>query len=251
MKYLVLSMGIACSTMATAGIKVDDCNLDIPYDISINQKEVSIRDKTNTIMRVDADDRLFINQTAVDLSPKQQQLVKEMGREYRAMVPTIGNIASDAVGVALKAVTMTMGAVLVDDMAFQQDVNARLDKVSEKIKSKFNASFYNGQAINDGAIDDLIDEDLDAIISDIVEKSSGRIVAKALGQIFSGDEEEIKDLEFKMEMFEQDLEAELASQAEKIEQEAKKFCVHLKRIDKVETQLQQEVAEFSSINIVQ
>ncbi|WMS86008.1 DUF2884 family protein [Pleionea litopenaei] len=245
--YLLISL---VSVSAFAGIQTDSCKLDLPYDININKQAVEILDHGNSLVKIDNSNQLYIKGERQILNAKQQQLTTEMAVECRAMVPIIANIASEAAEIGVKAASITINALFVDDIEFQDKMMKKLDGLSEKIKANFNESYVNGQLLNDAKLDQTFEKEIESLVSEAVEKASGKIVAKSLAQIFSGDEEELADFEFRMEMFGEDLERELEAQAADIEKEAVKFCDHLRRIDAVETKLQAELAAYKHIDLV-
>ncbi len=247
-KYLLAT---ACSIIAfSAHAKLQSCDFNLPYDIDIERQEVKLSTNDRELMRIDENNRLYLDEHLQSLNAEQQKLVEQMGNEYRALVPSIAKIAGEAAEIGIKAASLTLSALFVDDPTFSDSITTKLDGISEKIEAHVNSKHLSGNLLSEGELDSALEADLEAVIEEAVSKASGKVVVNVLAKIFSGDPEEMNDLEFRMEMFEKDMEAQVEKEAVKLEASAEELCQRVAELDKVEEKLQRALPAFANKDFI-
>ncbi len=224
--------------------------MDMPFDIEIDEREVSISKESKEILLIDDSNQLFIHGKKQSLNTEQEQLVTEMGDGYRNLLPAIAAVAAEGAEIGVKAATMTLNALFVDDPEFNGQMLKKLDGISETIKENINATQFNGTLISHDSLGDKLDNEIGALVEEAVSKASAKTILTAVSQVFSGDEEELNDLEFRMEMFSADMEAEIEASAVHLELEAERLCLEVANLDLIETKLQAALPAYQSIDLI-
>ncbi len=243
---VTLVIGISTTGMA----KQEECQLDLPYQLSIDNKTVIVKDNDEELLRIDENNRLSLYGNSQHLNPSQQKLVVQMASGYRDLIPEIATIAGEAAEMAVKAVTATVTTLFSDNPDTSAKLMTKLDGLSDRIRREVEQKQLNGGIVSSDGLSDDFDAELDAIVDEVVENASGKTVLKIVSQALSGDEEELKDLEFRMEMFGKDLEAQMEFEAEKLANTAKKLCDQFDQLDGIESQLQLELPAYAKLDLI-
>jgi len=228
----------------------NECHFDLEYDLKINGKTLTISDHNKEWIRINDANELFIKGEKQTLNAQQDALVQTLKQDYMNLVPSIAKVAGEAAEIGLKAATLTLNALFIDDPTTTEELVRKLDSLSEKISEHVSETQFNGSTINNRFMDREYSDELETLISDIASKASGKIMTNVFRQVFSSDPEETKDFEFRMEMFEHDLETEVEKEALALEQATEKMCDQLKRINSTEEQLSKSLSSFAQIDIV-
>ena len=251
-KKSIISLGLISGLLFSNGVnaEINACDYDFPYDIEIKQRNIQISDHHKEVLSINADNQLFIRGEKQSLTHNQQQLVDEMAMGYRSLLPSIAAIAGEAAEIGMKAATVALNALFIDDPALQSSLLKKLDGIGEKVKANVSEQHLNGHVLSDDVLNNEFEQEIEALVTEAVEKASGKVLLKTIAQVFSGDQEEINDLEFRMEMMGEDLAMQVESEAEKLEKEAEKLCDKIAELDKVESNLQTALPSYSAINLI-
>ncbi|MEE4245479.1 MAG: DUF2884 family protein, partial [Kangiellaceae bacterium] len=141
--FTALSASVLLSASLYA--EISTCNYDFSYDIDINEKTVVISDDNKELLKIDQTNQLYLEGERQELNSKQQALVKDMGEQYRELLPTIANIAAEAAEIGIKAAALTLNALFVDDQAKADKLMVKLDGIGDKIRKNISNKHLNGK----------------------------------------------------------------------------------------------------------
>jgi hypothetical protein len=230
---------IAAAIIGTCGIASADsevCNFSTDYNIDINEERVSFN-KTDGDSFEFKNGGLIVNGKTVVLTKEQAQASQNLQQGARAMVPKIAEIAVEGAELGIKATTMVLTSLFGDDMEMQNDLIKPIEAMSEKIKQNISATTLNTEAL-EKSFEDAFDDEFSKVIETAAVKYSGKIVSNVISSIFSGDEEELKDFEFRMENLEKDIEVYVEDNAKELEKKAELLCGDMAALEAFDTQLE-------------
>ncbi len=228
MKKILLGVTIiACSTVVNA--HSNECNYSTDFNINIDQQSVLFKKKTGDSFEFRGE-QLLINGDPVKLSNSQKQASKQFEAHARAMVPKIAVIAVEGAELGVKAATIVLGTLFGDDLAAQKDLMEPIEAMVAKIKTNIKDTQINTDTLEQ-SIEDAFDDEFERAIEKAATKYSGKIIGNVLSSIFSGDGEELKDLEFRLENMGQDIEKYVEENAEDLKVKAEALCEDMIAID--------------------
>lgn len=230
---------IAAAIMGTCGMASADsnvCNFSTDYNIDINEESVSFNKEDGDSFEF-RDRLMLINGKAITLTDEQTRASLKLQQGARAMVPKIAEIAVEGAELGIKATTMVLTSLFGDDMEMQNELIEPIEAISEKIKQNVSATRLNTQSL-EKSFDDAFDQEFEKMIEKAAVKYSGKIVSNVLSSIFSGDEEELKDFEFRMENLEKDIEVYVEDNAKTLEIKANSLCVDMAALEEFDTKLE-------------
>ena len=234
----------------------ESCDVDLDAGVTINESSIEFfsPDKNKqTLYKIDDDSNLIVNGDYVSLNDEQQELVEQYSSNIRAIVPQARNIALEGVDLAMDGVNLAFNELLGEGNDIGVDLTQELSSLKEEVATRF--TIEHGFTIGENGLDDdeLFGEEFEQRIESAVEKavmgSMGSLLV-ALGQemLFSGGDTDA--FETRMESFGENIEHEMESRAEKIEQKAELLCLDVVEIDKIEDQLQASVESLEDINVI-
>ncbi len=235
MKKTILAV-LLSGVIANVNAHNDGCDYSVDFDININENLITFDKKSGDKIVFDGD-KLLINGESVSLTDEQLQASLELQKETRQVVPKIAYIVVEGAELGVKAATIAMTGLFGDSEEVRKDLIEPIEAISAKVKANISKTSLNTQAL-----DEAFEEDFEAEIEKLVEtaitKYSGKMVSNIIGSIFSGDEEDMKDFEFRMENMEHDIERYVETHAEALEDKADELCVDLDSIAKLDKTLE-------------
>ena len=212
-----------------------ECHFSVSHDIEIVGQNLVFR-KNNQKLTF-TPDQLFINGESASLTTAQLAASKELYRDTLTLVPKVSEIAIEGAELGIKAATMVVTSLFGAEQDVHKDLIEPIEALSQKIQDKISANAINTKALHH-TLDEEIDQELERLLSRAMSKYAGRMASQLISKIFSGDSEEIEDLEFKMENLEHDIETYVESQAGSLEDKVNALCSDLDRLAEVDAQLE-------------
>jgi chromosome segregation ATPase len=173
-----------------------------------------------------------------------------MGEEYRSLLPEIATLATEASTIAIKAVTASVQALLGSDAELSDSINRRIDQLGQRLKEEIELRQRMGHYQQLEQLGESLDAELEAMVDELVANLDGKTLLTSLFQVLSADEEELSDLELRIDMLEQDLEWQLEQQSEALAKAAKQVCDRIEQLDKLEAQLQNQLPAYQGIDLI-
>ena len=234
----------------------DSCNVELDAGVTINESSIEFFDpdkKKQTLYKIDDDNNLIVGGDYVSLNDDQQELVEQYSSNIRAMVPQVRTIALEGVDLALEGVNLAFNELLGEGNDIGADLTQELSSLKEEVSARF--TIEHGFTIGENGLDEdeLLGEEFEQRIESAVETavmgSMGSLLV-ALGQemMFSGGDTDA--FETRMESFGQNIEHEMESRAEQIEQKAERLCLGVVEIDEIEEQLKASIESLEYINVI-
>ncbi len=250
MKVLIPAILLATSSTVLAH---DDCDLNLNGGMTIEQNTITFSKKQKPLYVIENDESLIVNGEYLSLNSSQQALVTQYSTSIRATVPQAKAIALDAIDVAVDGVNLAFNQLLGEGNSVSSDLSFELNKVRDQIDTRFNAE--QGFTIDENGFsgDEILGEGfeqrLEEVVEDAVQKSMGTVMV-ALGQelIFSGGDMEA--FETRMEDFGMNIEQQIETRAEALEQKGEALCRSVEKIDDIEELLRAEIEQISHINMI-
>lgn len=234
MKNVFLAAVIAVSSLSVAAHE-NSCEFSLDYNINLNEDNIHFsNDKDETI--IFTSNKLEVNGTRLEMTAEQQGISKEFQIRTRKLVPQIAEVAIEGAEIGVKAATLAVTAIFGEDKEVHDDLILPIEKISDKIKANINDKMINANTLENSA-DQELEQEIENLVAKAMSKYSGKILGQVLGSIFSQDDEEMKDFEFRMENLEHDIETYVESQAKDLEEKADKICDEVKILSSLDKQL--------------
>lgn len=234
----------------TGGVSAhsNDCDYSVDYNINIDDQQIRFHKKSGDNI-VFSGDELLINGKSLSLTSRQRQTSEDFQKQTRAIVPKIAYIAVEGAEIGVKAATIALTGLFGDSEDVQKDLIDPIEAISTKIKANISETSLNTEELEKSFEDDFENE-IEELVETAISKYSGKMVSQIIGSIFSGDEEDMKDFEFRMENMEHDIERYVEKHAEALEEKADELCVDLKAIAKLDEQLE-GIAGYPEDGVIQ
>ena len=225
-KSIVLALLIAFTTNVYANSQV--CDFSVDYNIKADgEKFVFAHSKGKEV--IFTKNKLFIEGNQVQLTQEQQLAHKGFYLTTKKTLPKIAEVAIEGAEIGVKAASIVVASLFGNDQEVKDDLVKPMEKMSEKVRANISSSHLNTENLSLA-----FDKEFDAEIAKMVEKAttkySGRLITSLMNSIFSKDNEETKDFEFRMETLEYDVETYVENQAEALEAKADALCQDIEKL---------------------
>ncbi|MET1256457.1 DUF2884 family protein [Aliikangiella maris] len=228
MKKTLLALMLSVSS-TTLVAESEQCNFTTDYNINIESEQIRFTQTDGDTFEF-AGEKLLINDKAVKLNDEQLKASLALQQKAREMVPVIAEVAIEGAELGIKAATMVVTALFADDEAAQQELMLPIEALTKKLKTHVSSTQFNIEQLEQ-TLDNAFDEEFSQAIEAAVAKFSGKMVGSVLTTLFSGDNEEMKDFEFRMENLEYQVEEYVEKNAEQLEKKASKLCEELVKLE--------------------
>ena len=199
---LTMIMTAACMNVTA---DTNNCDYSLNYDINISDTEVRYSNVAGDNLLF-TKNKLIINGNTASLTHQQILSSKHFQSETRKLLPKIAEVAIEGAELGLKAATIAMAALVGDDKSVQNDFIKPIEAITNKVKLNITAKSLNTSTI-ESLFEKEFEQQIEAMVKKVISQYSGKIISDVIGSIFSGDSEDLKDFEFRMENLEQDIEA--------------------------------------------
>lgn len=220
------------SAMAESNV----CNYSMDYNIDINDERVLFNKKSGESYAFKGD-QLWINGDLVSLNAKQAKASENLQLSARAMVPKIAEIAIEGAELGVKATSLVLTSLFGNDPDIHRDLLDPINDITQRIKQNISATKLNTENL-EKSFDEVFDQEFENMIEKAAGKYSGKFFSNVINSIFSGDSEELKDFEFRMENLGRDIEDYVEANSEKLELKANALCEDMAILDQFDTHLE-------------
>ncbi len=231
----------------------NSCNVELSGGIKINKDFIEISKNEEPLYKITNNETLTIDGTEISLSASQRSLISEYSTSIRAVLPEVKEIATDAIALATDGVNLAFNELLGEGNDVGAEITAHLAEIRTEIDNKFveNKEFYIDE--NGFSGEEFFGEDfeqrMESAIEETIKNSMGSLMI-AVGQemLFSGGD--MDAFGTRMEDFGQKIEHEIETRAEQLETRAESLCHSAIAIDALENQLQLNIVELESFDIL-
>lgn len=244
---MLFTVGALTPAMAKMSINDEKCNVTLNYDVTVEPKKLQISDNGSEKYRVELD-QLYVDGKKVTLTAKQQTLLTQYSDELSRQVPEVIDLVGDVVVMASQAVNMALTPIFGDATGSQIDklmtgIQTRIDTMAYQQGDKF----YLGST--DSSIEHAFNEEFEQEIEQMVTNSMGSLMMTLGSRIMSSEggsfEEKMNTFSQKMDNVGKDIEQQLESQSQGLEQRADKICDNFEGLLVLESQVRKSIPELA------
>lgn len=264
-KSTMLSTTLLTATLYTAGMLAtlssasvlahDACDVDLAAGFNMNETSLEFFSEKSkkTLYRIDNDETLIVSGETINLDDDQQALVTQYSTSIKAMVPKVRKVAIEGVDLALEGVNLAFNELLGEGNVVGADLTKELSNLRDEVAERY--TLERGFTIGENGLDndELLGDEFEQRIESAVEKaimgSMGSIMM-AVGKEMMTSGGDSNTFETRMESFGENIEHEMESRAEKIEQKANELCLAAVNIDKLEEQLKASIEPLAAIDVL-
>lgn len=208
-------------------IKID-CDMHSQYQVSMNGQAFVFENDTGRDTRlVLGGGKLFINGKQSALTPADQQRIDVFETELRVLVPEARKVVSEAVSIAIDALSEV-------SIALSGDEGKRADY--EKARAKALAAVNDSKTLpifNVGSIDGIVDP----IVAEFVPNIASSALTFAMKAMFAGEEKN-KAMDARMDAMDKELDVRVEARAKALQPLAEAMCKRIKRMDVIDDSLE-------------
>ena len=246
---VVLGLG-ATSAMAHNSFSTDNCAFDMNYNINIDENSVRLSDEDSEYVQIDANNNLYLKGVKQSLTKKQKSLLAEYAAEMREFLPVVDEVATEAVHLALDAVTDVSKALLVDSPDQANNLRSRVEVITNKVKENVSNRHLHPKSLeaylNESEFEEEFEVLIREIMADVVKSNIGNVIAAAI----RGDDAEVEAFEKRMEQFGEDMETKYEKKAERLGEKAEELCELAEKIDRTENKFVSAFSEYEAYELI-
>lgn len=256
MKTLIATAILLSSTSAFAhdtNFSSESCDVDLNAGLRINQNLIEFTKNDKALYQIIDNEVLVVNGQEVSLDSDQQQLITGYSSHIREIVPEVKELAVDAIDLAVDGVNLAFNELLGEGNDLGEELTTQLHAIRHEVDTRFGGDkeFYideNGK-FEDDFFGEEFEQRIESVVEETIQNSIGSLLI-AVGQemLFSGGD--IDSFETRMEDFGQQIEHEMESRGEELEERGEALCKSVLKIDKLEEQLKLEIEELSEFNVI-
>jgi len=217
------------------------CSASSDYQVSLNgQAFVFENDQGRNTRVVLGGGKLFLNGKPAVLSVADQKRTDAFEAELRLLVPESRQVAVEAVGMAIDALSEV-------SIALSGDEGKRADHA--KARAKALAAAGNSKTLpifNDAGMEGIVDP----IVAEFVPDITGSALGFAMKAMFSG-EEKTKAMDARMDAVDKHLDARMQARAKALEPLAQAMCKRIQRMDLIDDSLEVRLPDGRPINFLE
>lgn len=235
------SLAFACGVQAKERTIDVSCNASSDYQVSLSGDAfVFENDQGRDTRVVLGGGKLFLNGKPALLSAADQKRVDAFETELRLLVPESRQVAVEAVGMAIDALSEV-------SIALSGDEGKRGDY--DKVRVKALAAARNSKTLpifNDQAMEGIVDP----IVAEFVPDITGSALGFAMKSAFSG-EAKSKAMDARMDAMDKDLDVRMEARAKALEPLAQAMCKRMQRMDAIDDSLEKRLPDGKPINFLE
>ncbi|MBA6262696.1 MAG: DUF2884 family protein [Colwellia sp.] len=251
------TLPLLAMSMLISSVSAQQCDINFNHGVVINPSHVRILKESQTYVQINNDQQLFIRGREINLNEEQRQLLTQYSQGIRKQIPEIVAIAIEGVDIDLKAVNKVIAGLTGENSASHQKIQERFDEMQYRLRERFNHSDTNYYiASQDFAdFDEIFAGAFEQEIESIVTESIGTILM-AVGEAMatneeSSSEQRVEAFDQRIKGMEKDLQLEIEPRAQEVQLKAAQFCKSLKKLDQLESKLQQSITALGEFDLIQ
>jgi hypothetical protein len=253
----IFTFALIVMTLVISNASAQQCDINFNHGVVINPSHVRILKESQTYVQINNNRQLFIRGREIVLNEEQRQLLTQYSEGIRKQIPEIVAIAIEGVDIGLKAVNNVIAGLTGENSASHQKIQERFDEMQYRLRERFNHSDTNyyiaSQDFDD--FDEIFAGAFEQEIESIVTESIGTILI-AVGEAMttneeSSSEQRVETFDQRIKGMEKDLQLEIEPRAKEIELKAVQFCKSLKKLDQLESKLQESIRQLNEFDLIQ
>ena len=205
----------------------DQCQFSVLHDIEISKQKLIFQRNNQKLTFTPT--QLFINGESASLTSEQLEASQHLYQKTMKLVPKISEIAVEGAELGIKAATLVITSLFGTSEEVHKDLIEPIEELSKKIRDQVANNSISTGALHH-TIDVEIDQELELLLSRAMSKYASKMASQLISRIFSGDSEEIEDIEFRMDNLEHDIDAYIKSHSASLETKANALCSDLDQL---------------------
>ncbi|NMH61448.1 DUF2884 family protein [Alteromonas ponticola] len=252
--FLALAVSAAIvSSPVFAHSSDSDCDVNLDGNLRYDKGLLEVETDDGTVFSIDKSHKLYVDGNAYTLNAKQQRAVSDYYQNISDAIPMTVNIATEGLQLASSAVSEVFAELLGDD-----DIVRDFDELFTELSDEINTRFYDSEGgyrvdtrefNDDDWMSSTWEDRFEERVESLVEQSIGRILI-SVGQELVWEGGDIDAFANKMERFGENIEDKVEHQAEALEDKAEELCHVLRKADKAENELQSQISQLASLNVL-
>lgn len=243
------------SSLSLSAAAADNCSLQFKDDLVIAPTSVHLERAEQQLWRINSDGQLWLDnkkvttdQSTTAALQQYQSGLRQQSKETLLLVGDAMQLASDAVG-------KVVAGFGVDNSQLKSSVDQALGGLKTKIDhlviSDGDEIRINGSHINqaDGKLAAEFEQAMDQSIAQLtgaVMMTMGQAMMQGEGNF----EQRMEKFGKKMETFGNEIEMEMKSRGDLLEQRGKAICHNLQQLDALERQIQTAVPQMAAYDLI-
>lgn len=216
------------------------CNMGSDYTTSLSGQAFVFENTRGRNKRlVLGGGKLFINGEPAALSPADQARIDGFEKELRLLVPESRKVATEAIVMAIDALSSVSTAMSGDEAD---------SRGADAVRAKAIAAANNSKTLpffNDEAMQGIVEP----IVAEYVPKITGNALGFAVKAMFAGEQKN-KAMEARMQAMEKDLDSRMRARAKSLEPLAESMCKRIQRMDRIDDSLEIRLPDGKPINFL-
>ena len=246
-----LAVALAMSTNNVSAHSEDiTCDADFAYNIAIQKDGLSFSSQDQQKVLITSSQELFLDGNKQNLNAKQQALLQEYNKQVRELLPLASDLAEEASAIAIDAVASVTSALMQDKPQKAEEFMTKVEAISAGLKQHISDSHLRPDGIAEYIESSDFETEFEALVGEAVkgflEDNLGEMIAASM----SGNEEQVKAFEQRMEKFGQDMEQKFEARAEALEKQAEELCQLVESIDRKEDEFVEAFAKFDDFQLI-
>ncbi|MCO4798674.1 MAG: YggN family protein [Colwelliaceae bacterium] len=256
MKTLLATAILLSTTSAFAhdtSFSSESCDVELNAGLRINKNLIEFTKNDKSLYQIIDNETLIVNGEKISLDSSQQSLVSEYSTSIRSVIPEVKEIAVDAIEIAVEGVNLAFNELLGEGNELGEELTTQLHLIRDEVDQRFDSEkeFYideNGN-LDDDFFGEEFEQRIETVVEETIQNSLGSLLI-AVGQemLFSGGD--MDAFETRMENFGEQIEHDIETRAEKLEERGNELCHSVYNIDRLETQLSQQINELSDFDVI-
>ncbi|PSW17630.1 DUF2884 domain-containing protein [Photobacterium sanctipauli] len=229
--------------LVSAGVTAKTCPVNVPNEIHVGEKQVSVYQDGAAKLLIDEQYQLFINGDKVELSAIQQQAIEAYSNNVQHYLPQMADIADDGAEVAngiLKEISASF-----DSSASFDNIEALIQEYSDKARDKF---YQGDEFVLPANVFDTAETDWKQEFDDALQHISVESVASlfaALTEEMKNGEINFSELQTKFAELKVKLQEYISEHSGDVAIKANDLCDSIKGLAEDEKELQTIVPELA------
>lgn len=234
-------------------VKANECQMGFRYGILISPEQIRVLTADRTQFQINHDSQLFIQGEWITLSSDDTELLALYSQGMRKFVPQLVAIAVDSVELGLATIESMLTGI--GNQTQQDEWKALVRETTYQLMSRFVRSgehFYLApQSLRE--MDAFLHGELKHNLDGLAKNSVGAVWGALQDTLRQTDDNfERSDPEGwqTMEQLVQKINAGLDAKAEELDMKSALFCERLLELDRIESQLHQQVPQLRRYDVV-
>jgi hypothetical protein len=240
-----------CSFAALA----DPCRFELNGNLQLENNQLQVSLNNDSLMQISSEKRLKIDGQIITLSAEQQIWVDQYYEGIYGAVTEAADLATDALGLVSVPLKQAFTELLGSDNQSLAELSDKLQQFDQQQQYNFYAEDgqirLNSAAIAQGAFfGEQWQQQFRGEVQEMLTESVGKVMLALGAELIFGDGD-MHEFEQKMQKFARQIEQSLHAQSAAIKKKAQALCISLVKIDRAERQLQGNIRQLRTLDIIQ